>query len=100
MAPVIVQEVLQGAVDAGAFERLAERFTALPMLGAGPATALHVEAAKLYARARRQRITPRSPHDCLIAVTAVGHGVPLLHCDQDFQRLAEVEPKLRLLGAT
>lgn len=98
IAPVIVQEILQGAADAPAFGKLAERFTALPMLGTrdDPLT-LHVEAARLYARARWQGITPRSPHDCLIAVIAITHAVPLLHDDRDFEHLAEVEPKLKLV---
>ena len=98
VAPVIVQEVLQGATDAPAFGKLAERFTALPMLGtADDSLALHVEAAHLYARARWQGITPRSPHDCLIAAIAINHGVPLLHDDRDFENLAQVEPKLKLI---
>ncbi len=94
VAPVIVQEILQGAADARAFERLAHRFSALPMLESGNPLALHIAAARLYARARWQGITPRSPHDCLIATIAVAHVVPLLHDDQDFERLAEVEKKL------
>jgi len=101
IAPVIVQEILQGAADAPAFGKLAERFTALPMLGTqDDLISLHVEAARLHARARWQGITPRSPHDCLIAVIAViaiTHAVPLLHDDRDFEHLAVVEPKLKLV---
>ena len=100
VAPVIVQEILQGAFDARAFERLAQRFSALPMLETQDSLALHIAAARLYARARWQGVTPRSPHDCLIAAIAVAHGVPLLHDDQDFERLAEVEKKLVLVPRT
>lgn len=100
VAPVIVQEILQGAVDARAFERLAQRFSALPMLETQDSLTLHIAAARLYARARWQGITPRSPHDCLIAAIAIAHGVPLLHDDQDFERLAEVEKKLVLVPRT
>lgn len=97
-APVIVQEILQGATDTQAFSKLAERFTALPMLGVeDDPLALYVEAARLYARARWQGITPRSPHDCLIAVIAIVHDAPLLHDDRDFEHLAQVEPKLELI---
>jgi hypothetical protein len=97
VTPVIVQEILQGAVDKNAFERLAARFLALPMLGVTEPVALHVAAARLYAHARWQGVTPRSPHDCLIAATAVQADVLLLHDDCDFEALAVVEPRLRLV---
>lgn len=58
---------------------------------------LHIAAAELYARARWRAITPRSPHDCLIAVTAIEEDVPLLHDDGDFEHLATVEHRLKLL---
>jgi predicted nucleic acid-binding protein len=97
VAPVILQEVLQGAANAAGFAKLQKYFTAVPMSGTGDPVELHVAAARLYARARWQGTTPRSPHDCLIAVTAVEEDVPLLHDDRDFEHLAEVEPKLKLI---
>lgn len=97
VAPVIVQEVLQGAADATGFGKLYKYFGAMPMSGVNNAIELHVYAARLYARARWQGITPRSPHDCLIAATAVEEGVPLLHDDRDFENLAQVESKLKLI---
>lgn len=97
VAPVIVQEILQGASDARAFRRLEERFTALPMLGAGNPLPLHVAAARLYARARWQGIAPRSPHDCLIVIIAIEYDVPLLHDDVDFERLVKFQRKLKLV---
>jgi len=97
VAPVIVQEVLQGAFDAAAFDKLQRYFTAVPLSGASSSLVLHVAAARLYARACWKGVTPRSPHDCLIAVTAVEEGIPLLHDDRDFEHLVVVEPKLKLL---
>lgn len=97
VAPVIVQELLQGAVDAAGFAKLHRYFAAMPMSGADSPLELHVAAGRLYARARWRGITPRSPHDCLIAATAVDEGLPLLHDDQDFEHLAVVEPKLKLI---
>jgi predicted nucleic acid-binding protein len=97
VAPVIVQEVLQGAADAAAFGKLRGYFTAMPMSGADNPVELHVAAGRLYARARWHGITPRSPHDCLVAATAVEEDVLLLHDDQDFERLAQVESRLRLI---
>jgi predicted nucleic acid-binding protein len=98
VAPVIVQELLQGASNAESFERLRRHFAALPLLEPKPRGTTHVGAAALYARCRWQGLTPRSPHDCLIAQLAIEHRVPLLHDDRDFEVLARIEPKLKLLG--
>lgn len=67
------------------------------MLIGHDAVATHAATAELYARCRWNGVTPRSPHDCLIAVTAVEHVVALLHDDEDYRRLAEVERRLVLL---
>ncbi len=63
VAPVIVQELLQGAADAAGMAKLHRYFTAIPLSGAGNSLDLHVAAGRLYARARGQGVTPRSPHD-------------------------------------
>ena len=97
-APVILQELLQGASNVENFERLRKHFVALPMLEPKTPAATHVAAAALYARCRWQGLTPRSPHDCLIAQLAIEHGVPLLHDDRDFESLARVEPKLKVIA--
>ena len=97
VTPVIVQEILQGATDASSFERLRAHFLPLPLLKTRSGAATHVAAAELYARCRWAGITPRSPRDCLIAIVAVEHDVPLLHDDRDFEHLAEMELKLRLI---
>ena len=94
LAPVILQELLQGARSPAALQTLRRRFSALPMLRAADPVATHMQAGELYARCRWQGITPRSPHDCLIVVTAVEHGVPLLHSDRDFAVLGAVEKRL------
>jgi hypothetical protein len=96
-SPVIAQEVLQGAANPQAFSKLRKYFTGIPLLGAHRMVELHVAAAELYARARWRAITPRSPHDCLIAVTAIEEDVPLLHDDRDFEHLATVEARLKLM---
>ena len=96
-SPVIAQEVLQGATNAQSFGKLRKYFMGIPLLGAHRTVELHIAAAELYARARSSAITPQSPHDCLIAVTAIEEDVPLLHDDSDFEHLATVEPRLKLL---
>jgi predicted nucleic acid-binding protein len=97
VAPVIVQEIVQGARDEVAFRLLQRRFAALPMLDGPSAVGTAIGAGLLYARCRWVGVTPRSPHDCLIAQIAIEHGVPLLHDDRDFELLAQVEPRLALL---
>lgn len=96
-APVIVQEILQGTTNRTAFEKLRTYFTGIPLVGINRAVERHVAAADLYARARWRAITPRSPNDCLIAVTAIEEAIPLLHDDRDFEQLAAVEPRLKLV---
>ena len=97
-APVIVQEVLQGASSPANLQRLREHFLALPMVEPAPGGLTHAAAGELYARCRWQGVTPRSPHDCLIAQLAIEHNVPLLHDDRDFVALAEVDGRLRLMA--
>ena len=92
LAPVILQEILQGAASARALGTLRRRFEALPMLiPEGPGT--YAEAGRLYAPCRRRGYTPRSPHDCLIARLAVEHRVPLLHDDGVCERIAAIESR-------
>lgn len=94
IAPVILQELLQGASSADALKTLRTRFEALPMLKSRPGVVTYAEAGSLYARCRWAGYTPRSPHDCLIAQLAIEHRVPLLHDDRDFDRIAGIEPRL------
>jgi len=97
VAPVIVQEILQGAASKESLERLRKHFLSLPMLIPTDPAGTYAAAGALYARCRWQGITPRSPHDCLIAQVAVEHGVTLLHDDRDFEQIARVELALMLL---
>lgn len=96
-SPVIAQEVLQGATNPQSFSKLRKYFMGIALLGANRMVELHIAAAELYARARWRAITPRSPHHCLTAVTAIEEDVPLLHDDSDFEHLATVEPRLKLV---
>ncbi len=96
LVPVIAQELLHGARGERELEILRQRFLTMPCL---PVTLdTHLMAGELYARCRWRGVTIRSPHDCLIAASAVEHGVPLLTLDRDFLAIAQVEPQLVLLG--
>jgi predicted nucleic acid-binding protein len=47
-------------------------------------------AADLYRRARSAGKTVRNISDCMIAAVCIREGVPLLHDDADFDRIADV----------
>lgn len=95
MPDVVFQEVLQGARDPQHFVRLQEQLEQVrPFASPAPRETARY-AAWLYARCRWEGITLRSPNDCLIAACAVEAGEPLLHADQDFTRIATIEPRLR-----
>jgi len=82
---IVLLEVLRGASSDRDFLRLERAFLAR-------------NAAHLYARCRWAGFTPGSGNDCLIACCAIEAGQPLLHEDQDFRRIARVEPALALMG--
>ena len=97
MAPVILQELLQGARNPKDLEQLRAAFSGQPLLHATEAT--YLRAGEMYARCRWRGVTIRSPHDCLIATLAIENGVPLLQDDRDFEQIAGVEPALCLWRA-
>lgn len=90
-----LQELLQGARNEQAPVELDAHFSALTILV--PTLATYRAAGALYARCRWQGVTPRSPHDCLIAQTAIEHSLPLLCDDRDFSAIARIAKGLRLL---
>ncbi len=96
LAPVIYQEILQGAASPERFAKLKRYFCTLPFLNPAHPVETWEAAAELYMRCRQRGFTPRSPHDCLVARIALEHEVPLLHDDRDFESIAEVEPRLQL----
>lgn len=53
------------------------------------------EAARIFCDLRRRGVTPRSLIDCCIAQAAIARGATLLHCDRDFERIAEIRPLLQ-----
>ena len=93
---VIVQEVLQGARDALHFQRMREWFAMQRLVPPLSDVDTYVAAARLYAQCRWRGITPRSGNDCLIAQLAVERDLTLLHDDSDFEKIAGVEPRLKL----
>src|ERR1700693_3767328 len=95
-APIILQEVLQGADSAARFEQWRREFTGLMCYLPLDPIDTHVEAARMYAACRRAGSTPRSSNDCLIARIAIEHNLTLLEDDRDFKAIAAVEDRLKL----
>ena len=98
LAPPILREVLQGADRQDRFNRWDRVLGELPMLLPNDLRAITRAAARLYAQCRWKGVTPRSANDCLIAMYAIEHGVPLLHCDRDFDHIAQVDRRLDIVA--
>ena len=86
----VVQEVLQGFREEGAYRLAYDAMFALPIVEAPIGADLFVDAVDLYRSARRQGLTVRSSVDCLIAACALRHDLDVLHRDRDFPVLARV----------
>lgn len=97
LTDVILTEILQG-LRSEREARLVERhLRAFPILRLEDLEDF-VLAAELYRIARGAGVTIRKTLDCLIAVPCVRTGAPLLHADEDFDRLATCTP-LRIWAA-
>ena len=88
----VVQEVLQGFRDEGAFRRAREAMLALPIVESPLAEDLFTDAVDLHRVARRGGRTVRASVDCLIAACAIRNDLEVVHLDRDFRSLAMVSP--------
>ena len=87
LTDIILTEILQG-LRSDKEARLVERhLRAFPVLRLESLDDFAL-AAELYRTARRAGVTIRKTVDFLIAVPCVRTGAPLLHADDDFDRLA------------
>lgn len=85
----VIQEVLQGFRDEAAFRRARTAMLNLPIVDAPLEQSVFDTAIDLYRAARRAGVTVRSSIDCLIAASAVRHGLTVLHRDRDYTALAK-----------
>ncbi len=91
---LIFQEVLQGARNEAEFNKLKEYLETLDFYELTKGRVSYEAAAYINFLCRRSGVTVRSTIDLLIAQTAIEHGVPLLHNDSDFERIAGVVKEL------
>ncbi len=87
LTDVIFTEILQGFRTEREATRVERHLRAFPVLRLETLDDLAL-AASLYRQVRRAGITIRKTLDCLIAAPCVREGVPILHSDDDFERLA------------
>ena len=95
ITPLIYMEILQGARNTAAFERLQGYFNGQQFKDFEQPANSHAAAARIYLDCRLSGVTVRSSIDCLIAQSAIESDLTLLHHDQDFRRIATVVPTLR-----
>jgi len=86
----VIQEVLQGFRDETAFRKARAAMLSLPAVDAPLDQAVFDAAVDLYRQARRAGVTVRSSVDCLIAASAIRHGLTVLHRDRDYSALAKI----------
>jgi predicted nucleic acid-binding protein len=91
LTDVILTEVLQGLRSDREAALVERHLRAFPILRLEDLDDF-VLAAKLYRAARRAGVTIGKTLDCLIAAPCVRTGAPLLHADEDFDRLAHCTP--------
>ena len=100
VAPIILQEVLQGADSTERFESWRKYFSGLFCYVPKDPVQSYVAAARMYQRFRSEGKTPRSSNDCLIAQIAIESRLTLLHGDRDFDAIASAIGELRLYSIT
>ena len=96
IAPIILQEILQGADSGQRFEKWRKYFSDLWLYVPKDPVESHVAAAWIYNACRRAGKTPRSSNNCLMAQIAIQRDLILLHHDKDLDAIASVDAALRL----
>jgi hypothetical protein len=92
LTPWIAQEVIQGARDETEWRLLKRYLSSQRMIDLADPLRSHLEAARIYYECRRRGLPVRSSVDCLVAQTALEHGVALLHGDRDYDAIRQVRP--------
>ena len=96
LTELICLEVLQGIRDPVAVRKVAMYLRGQLLLYPRHGLQTYEAAADLYRRCRGAGVTVRSTIDCLVAQIAIEYSATLLHSDRDYERIAQVEPRLKL----
>lgn len=88
----VIQEILHGFDDQGAYHRAREAMTSFPIVESPLSEQVFHVAVDLYRSGRRAGVTVRSGVDCLIAACALRNSLTVLHKDRDFDALARIAP--------
>ena len=86
----VIQEVLQGVRDERAFADIREALLAFPRIDDPLGLDVIDRAVQIYRQARRLGLTVRSSIDCLVAASALGHDLTVVHCDRDYDAISRV----------
>ena len=84
---VILTEVLQGIREDSEHKKTNDYFKELLFLPMNKK--VFIKSANIYRQLRKKSITIRNSVDCMIAAVAMKHGIPILHNDKDYDRIAE-----------
>lgn len=90
ISPFTLLEVLQGAATEKDFATLRDYLGSQTLYGLSAGPESYAAAGKIFFDLRREGMAVSSSLDCLIAQTAIEHGLRLLHNDSDFVRIAKV----------
>ena len=91
------QEVLQGAKNKKEYTLLKDYLSNIPILYPDSNLSFYEDAAKLYYDCRKSGYSIRSTVDVIIAQIAIANNCPLLHSDRDFDYIAQVNNRLKIL---
>lgn len=91
LTDVVYAEILQGLRSEREARSVARYLRWFPVLRLETLGDFEL-AARLYRSARSAGVTVRKTLDCLIAAPCVREDVPILHADEDFDRLASCTP--------
>jgi predicted nucleic acid-binding protein len=97
LTELIYLEVMQGIREPATARKVAANLRKQLLLYPRHGVRTYEAAADLYRRCRAAGVTVRSTIDCLVAQIALEYGATLLHSDRDYERIAQVEPRLKLV---
>lgn len=84
---IVLTEVLQGVRQDRDFAAIRDSLLEFPIRDP-KGVDTYLNAARIYRQCRKKGKTVRKTVDCLIAAVCLEHGLPLLHKDRDFDRIA------------